>query len=145
MIVSIVVFTDSAAHGTPKYTVDRQFIKGKKKPQAETWGRLHWCLYGTWVERIMQVDLPTSRLTNTVQYSNSSLNNLNNSNSTVDTKVILSNISDLVHEGYEPFYAKHLRKLGPVRFMELANKARAASDTPQRLFSWMLKNNEIVN
>lgn len=80
------------------------------------------------------------------QYSNSdsSLNSLEYSNSTVPTNEVLKAISDLVHEGYEPYYAKYLRKLGHTRFMELANKARAGSDNPQKLFSWMLKNNDIV-
>lgn len=90
--------------------------------------------------------MQNNSLPNTVQYSNSNLNNLtNHSNSTVTTKDVLSSITDLVHEGYEPFYAKQLRRLGTPRFMELANKARAGSETPQKLFSWMLKNNEIVN
>lgn len=78
------------------------------------------------------------------QYSNSNINNLNNSNSTVNPTTVLSNITDLVHEGYEPFYIKQLNLLGYERFMELANKARAGSDTPQRLFCWMLKNNMLV-
>jgi len=86
---------------------------------------------------------PISNITPTVQYSDSSLD-LNHSNSTVDTSQVLSNISDLLHEGYEPFYARRLKELGYKRFMELAGKARAKSDSPQRLFSWMLKNNEIV-
>lgn len=90
------------------------------------------------------MDFSTHRLKNTVLYSNSSLH-LNNSNSTVTPKEVLSSITDLVHEGYEPFYVTKLKELGTARFMELANKARAGSDNPQKLFSWMLKNNEIVN
>ncbi len=79
-----------------------------------------------------------------IQYSNSNSNSLEHSNSTVNSTTVLRNISDLVHEGYEPFYLKQLKTLGYRRFMELAGKARAGSDTPQQLFSWMLKNNEIV-
>lgn len=79
----------------------------------------------------------------TVQYSNSNLK-LKNSNSTVNQTQVLRNLTDLVHVGYEPFYIRQLNKLGYSRFMELAGKARASSDTPQKLFSWMLKNNEIV-
>jgi hypothetical protein len=78
------------------------------------------------------------------QYSNSNLNNLNNSNSTVEPTTVLVNLPDLIHEGYEPYYIKQLNRLGYARFMELAQKARAGSDTPQKLFSWMLKHNEIV-
>lgn len=76
----------------------------------------------------------------TVQYS--SLKHLNNS--TVKPLDILSNLSDVVHEGYEPFYVKRLEVLGYSRFMELVAKARAGSDTPQKLLSWMLKNHELV-
>ena len=66
----------------------------------------------------------------TVQYSNTE---------------ILRNFSDLIPEdGYGPFYAKQLRELGNKRFIELANKARASSDTPQRLFCWMLKHSNEV-
>lgn len=76
----------------------------------------------------------------TVQYSN--LNNLNNS--TVKPLDILSNLTDVIHEGYEPFYIKQFEALGYKRFMELVAKARAGSNTPQKLFSWMLKNHEQV-
>lgn len=83
-------------------------------------------------------------LKNTLQYSNSKFNKLNNSNSTVSSKVIKS-LSDVIpDDGYYPFYLKKLRELGNERFVELANKARAGSDTPVRLFCWMLKNNELV-
>jgi len=47
-------------------------------------------------------------------------------------------------DGYYPFYSKAIRQIGTNRFMELANKARATSDTPARLFAWMLKNSELV-
>lgn len=101
------------------------------------------------VESVSQVGNSTSSVHDimrgaTVQYSNSNLNNLNNSNSTVTTKEVLSSISDLIHDSYQPYYAKQLRLLGYKRFIELANKARAGSDNPQKLFSWMLKNNTIV-
>lgn len=77
--------------------------------------------------------------------SDSNNNNLNNSHSTVSTKEVLSNISDLIPNlDYAPWYAKQLRKLGAKRFMELANKARAGSDTPHVLFKWMIENNSIV-
>jgi len=84
-------------------------------------------------------------LLNNVQYSNSSSKSLNNSNSTVEPTTVIRNLTDLIHEGYEPFYLRKLDKLGYERFMELAQKARAGSDTPQKLFSWMLKNNDLVN
>lgn len=77
--------------------------------------------------------------------SNSNLNTFNNSNSTVSTKEVLSSISDLIpNPDFTPWYAKHLRKLGNDRFMELANKARAGSNTPHVLFKWMIENNTIV-
>lgn len=69
-------------------------------------------------------------------------NNLNYS--TVEATTVLDSLPDLVHRGYEPFYAKKLEVMGYSRFMELAQKARAASDTPQRLFSWMLKHPELI-
>lgn len=78
------------------------------------------------------------------QYSNSRLNSLNNSNSTVVITEVFGNLTDLIPEDdYKPFYVSRYRKLGYRRFMELANKARAGRE-PQRLFFWMLKNNEIV-
>lgn len=58
---------------------------------------------------------------------------------------ILKSMPDVVpDDGYYPYYSAKIRKLGTSRFIELANKARATSDTPARLFSWMLKNNELV-
>lgn len=95
----------------------------------------------TWVERICQVENITDVAT--VQYSK--LKTLNNSNSTVEPTTVLDCISDLVHDGYQPYYIKQIKQLGVERFMELANKARAGSNTPQLLFSWMLKNNKIIN
>lgn len=78
------------------------------------------------------------------QYSNSN-KNFNNSNSTVNPTTVLESLSDLIpDDGYQPYYLKQLRTLGYNRFMELAGKARAGSDTPQKLFCWMLKNNKIV-
>ena len=81
----------------------------------------------------------------TVQYSNSNLN-LNNSNSTVEPTTVLRSLTDLIpNDGYNPFYLKQLKLLGYQRFMELAKKARKGSDTPAKLFAWMLKHNDIVN
>lgn len=66
-------------------------------------------------------------------------------NSTVTLHEVLTNLSDIIpNDGYAPFYAKQLESLGYKRFMELAGKARAGSDTPQRLFCWMLKHSELV-
>lgn len=80
----------------------------------------------------------------TVQQQYSNLTKLNNS-TVVPLNEILKNFSDVIpNDGYGPFYAKMVRELGVTRFTELANKARAGSDTPQRLFCWMLKNNEQV-
>lgn len=78
-------------------------------------------------------------------YSNSKLNNINNSNSySNDLTNVFSNLVDLIPEDdYRPFYVSHYKKLGYKRFMELANKARAGKQ-PQRLFTWMLKHNKIV-
>lgn len=91
--------------------------------------------------------------------SNSKFNKLNNSNSntvnsnsylnkeehTVSIKHVFSNITDLVkpEDSYMPFYLSRYKQLGYKRFMELANKSRAGK-TPDRLFFWMLKNNELV-
>ena len=79
-------------------------------------------------------------------YSNSKLTKVNYSNSTVTVtfKEICSNLTDIIpDDDYKPFYAKQYRELGYDRFIELANKARAGR-TPDRLFFWMLKNNEAV-
>lgn len=81
---------------------------------------------------------------NKQQYSNSN-KDLINSNSTVEPVRVIQSLTDLIpDDGYHPYYISRLRVLGYTRFMELAQKARAGSDTPQRLFCWMLKNNELV-
>ena len=89
-------------------------------------------------------------LTNT-KYSNltvnSKLNNFINSKqyNSQDLQRIFSNLSDLIpDDGYLGFYVNRLKDLGAERFIELANKARALNDSPQRLFCWFLKNNESV-
>ncbi len=80
----------------------------------------------------------------TVQYSNSKFTKVNNSNSTVATTII-KNLSDVIpDDGYTGFYLNKIKELGQERFVELANKARAGSDTPAKLFCWMLKHNEMV-
>ncbi len=82
---------------------------------------------------------------NSTVNSDSSLNKFKNSHSTVTTKEVLSSITDLIADpDYAPWFAKQLKRLGSTRFMELANKARAGSETPQVMFKWMLNNNEIV-
>ena len=81
----------------------------------------------------------------TVQYSNSNFNKLNNSNSTVTFNTVRSNLTDVMpDEKFAPFYAAQYKKLGYKRFMELANEARRLGKSPERLFVWMLKNNECV-
>lgn len=58
---------------------------------------------------------------------------------------IFTSLSDLIpDDGYLGFYVNKLKDLGEDRFMEIAQKARAGSDTPAKLFAWMLKNHEIV-
>lgn len=79
------------------------------------------------------------------QYSNSKLNNIKYSNSTVVE--VFANLSDVIpQDDYMPFYVSRFKKLGVNRFVELANKARQGCNTgdPKRLFFWMLKNNELV-
>lgn len=89
-----------------------------------------------------QVEIPTSTRQ---QYSNSNLKNLNTVTVQLSTKDIFSNLTDVIPEDdYMPFYISRHRDLGTKRFMELANKARAGGKNPQRLFFWMLKNNELV-
>lgn len=82
----------------------------------------------------------------TVQYSN--INNINYSTvqySNQDCINIFKNLSDVIpNDGYYPFYLSKIKALGKERFIDLANMARAGSDTPSRLFCWMLKNNESV-
>lgn len=88
------------------------------------------------------MEIPTSTRQ---QYSNSSLKNLNTVTVQLSTKDVFSNLTDVIPEDdYMPFYISRHRDLGTKRFMELANKARAGGKNPQRLFFWMLKNNELV-
>jgi|SRR5882757_4218177 len=86
------------------------------------------------------------KYSNSTSTSNSNPKEFNNStsNSTVLPKDVLKSIPDLINPDYTPWFAKQLRILGYTRFMELANKARAGSDTPKELFRWMLRNSEIV-
>lgn len=77
----------------------------------------------------------------------SKLNNLNNSiqYSNSDIARVFSNLADVIpDDGYKGFYVNQLKRLGIDKFVELANKARATSDTPARLFCWYLKNDSIV-
>lgn len=87
----------------------------------------------------------------TNSYSNSNLTKLNNSNSyskvytTEQILDLLNSLNDVVpSDGYGGFYVNQFRRLGYDRFIELVNKARAASDTPVKLFCWMLKNDKVV-
>ena len=58
---------------------------------------------------------------------------------------IFNSLSDLIpDDGYGGFYVNRFKDLGYERFMELAQKARAGSDPPAKLFAWMLKHNELV-
>lgn len=93
----------------------------------------------------MQVESLKSTLESTVQYSNSKINKVNYSNSTVTVGEVISNLSDIIPEdGYTQFYVNQYQQLGYKRFMELANLARKSGKNPARLFCWMLKNNKIV-
>lgn len=81
-----------------------------------------------------------------LQYSDRSLNSLNNSDSstTVPIGEVFKNLTDIIPmDDYMPFYVSRFNRLGYKRFMELVNKARAGNNPP-RLFFWMLKNNELV-
>lgn len=80
-----------------------------------------------------------------LQYSNSRFTKVNNSNSTVEATTIIKNLPDVIpNDGYTGFYLNKVKELGAARFVELAQKARAGSDTPAKLFCWMLKHNELV-
>lgn len=86
---------------------------------------------------------------NSNQYSTvySKVNKFNNciQYTEAETAAVISNLSDVIpDDGYLGFYVNKLKEIGIDRFLELANKARAASDTPQKLFCWMLKNNNKV-
>jgi fatty acid/phospholipid biosynthesis enzyme len=80
----------------------------------------------------------------------SELNKLNYSKqykqySNAETAKIFSSLSDVIpDDGYTGFYVNQLKRIGKERFVELANKARAGSDTPAILFCWMLKNDGLV-
>lgn len=78
---------------------------------------------------------------------NSKINNLNNSKQLTVREItrVLDNLTDVIpQDDYIGFYINRYRELGSVEFMRLIGKARAGSDTPQRLFCWMLKNPELV-
>lgn len=58
---------------------------------------------------------------------------------------VFKNLTDVIpDDDYMPYYVSRFKELGYARFMELANKARKGGKDPQRLFFWMLKNNELV-
>lgn len=80
-----------------------------------------------------------------LNYSNSN-SYLNKEENKVSTKDVFTSITDLVKpdDSYMPFYVARYKQLGYRRFMELVAKARAGGKSPERLFFWMLKNNEIV-
>lgn len=79
----------------------------------------------------------------TVQYSK--FTSVNNSTVQLPVIEVLKSLSDVIpDDGYYPFYQRHYKRLGSKRFMELVAKARAGSDTPAKLFCWMLKNDELV-
>lgn len=81
------------------------------------------------------------------QYSNR-YSDSKESKTTVSVTVseVFSKLTDVIkpEDDYMPFYVKKYRELGHTRFMWLVAKARAASDTPDRLFFWMLKNPDLV-
>lgn len=80
-----------------------------------------------------------------LQYSNSRLSSLNNSNSTVSVSEVFQSLSDLIpDDDYRPFYVSKYKTLGYHKFMWLAGKARAGGSDPARLFFWMLKNPDVV-
>ena len=96
----------------------------------------------------MEIKQMIERKAQELQYSNSNLPRVNNSNSTVNIAQVFANLTDLIAPGdpYMPFYLTRYKELGYKRFVELANKARAgATKKPAAyLFFWMLKNNELV-
>lgn len=85
----------------------------------------------------------TQNLNTTVQYSNNINTKLQYS--TVEITTVLGLYSDVIpKDGFYPFYIKMFNKLGKAQFEHLVQRARAGSDTPQRLFCWMLKHPELV-
>lgn len=79
-----------------------------------------------------------------LQYSNKP--RANYSTVTVTIKVALAQTGDLIaNPSYKPWFAKKAKELGTRKYLELAQKARAGSETPNVLFKWMLLNPEIVN
>lgn len=76
------------------------------------------------------------KVNNSIQYKQYTVSRMNS---------IFKSLPDLIpDDGYGGFYVNRFKEIGYERFMELAQKARAGSDTPAKLFAWMLKNNEIV-
>lgn len=101
--------------------------------------------YITCIEQECQVQIPEStrqQYSKTIKQNNSTVKYCYDSDKIIES---FKNMPDIIpNDGYYPFYSAQVRTLGMNRFMELAQKARAGSDTPARLFAWMLKNNEMV-
>lgn len=53
---------------------------------------------------------------------------------------VIDSVGDLINDNnYRPFFYKHLYRLGPVRFLETADRARGSSvDDRGRLFTKLL-------
>jgi len=93
--------------------------------------------------------MSTESLSETVKhYSDSNLNIKNYSDSkhsNITVTDVFKNLVDVIpNDDYMPYYVSRFKQLGYTRFMELVNKARKSGNDPQRLFFWMLKNNELV-
>lgn len=77
-----------------------------------------------------------TKVNNSIQFKQYSSSRINS---------IFRSLPDLIpDDGYGGFYVNRFKEIGYERFMELAQKARAGSDTPAKLFAWMLKHNELV-
>lgn len=84
--------------------------------------------------------------TTTVQYSKEAKENYSTVQYSKDEAIeMFRSMNDVIpDDGYYPFYSNKLKELGSKKFVWLANRARKTSDTPARLFCWMLKNSEKV-
>lgn len=57
----------------------------------------------------------------------------------IQTKFLLDSIGDLINPKFTAWYAKCLNTLGIETFKACMQLARANSDTPKKLFGWLLK------
>ena len=66
---------------------------------------------------------------------------LNNSKqlTVIERKQYLEKLPDVINPKFMGWYSKILKEIGKEQFMYLVTTARKGSDTPEKLLSWLLK------